>query len=298
MIPAIPFLAAAAVASLAPFFPSPVDAHGWGLRVHGLTIRGPYLVGEAIDRIHLKVTLLNVSKETRMHEPLIVARDTGDLELVIVQPDGEWLAGDGGAGPRNPFTQQLKLLPGAVSSEDFRFAEFGYGRLRMPGQHQLKAVLRINGKKITAPPVVVEVVEVPANAVLVNHTVPLEGREAALPADERYRPFVQQVKVGKRTLLIYRLDYGPKWGGGIDRIYRLAELPGKVEMAVEGAYGDGKPLTITYKDPNSKTGTTTLKINSIDGMPWTDEEERLLQQRLKGDSGSSRVTPPPRPIKP
>jgi len=40
-------------------------------------------------------------------------------------------------------------------------------------------------------------------------------------------------------LLIYRLYKSPKEGGGIERTYRLAELPGKVEMRVEGAYGDG-----------------------------------------------------------
>ena len=100
--------------------------------------------------------------------------------------------------------------------------------------------------------------------------------------------------MGKKTLLIYRRRYDPKSGGGIYRTMRLAELPGKVEMKVEGAFGDGKPLTITYKDANSPTGTTKLVINSIDGRRWTEEEERVLRERTKPKP----IAPAPLPAKP
>ena len=261
----------AATTSLAPLFPHPGDVLGWGLRVHGLSVRGPFLVGEAIDRVHLRVTLLNFSKEIRMHHPLIVSSETGDLDLGIAQPSGEWLPRLGQSVRRDPFTQQLKLLPCGGSSLDFRFAEFGYFQLRNLGRHQLKATLKSDGKTITAPVVVLDVVEVPPAGILISHTIPLERREVGKPVDERDRPVVQQVKVGERTLLVYCFYSGPKWSGGIDWTFRLAELPGKVEMTVEAAYGDGRPLTIRYKNPASKTDTTMLKINSIDGMPWTEK---------------------------
>jgi hypothetical protein len=91
------------------------------------------------------------------------------------------------------------------------------------------------------------------------------------------------VKVGGRTLLIYRR--------------RLAELPGKCDMTVEGAYGWGNPLTITYKtSPTAEP--TKLVVNSIDGSPWTAEEERLRLERLRPKDNGPPLAPPPRAIKP
>jgi hypothetical protein len=258
-----------------------------------LSVIGPYLVGECIDRIHFDILLLNFSKETIEHDPLVVARQVGDLDVTILQPDPNPLPRLGRPWPRDPFTQQVRLRAGKFTSDGFRFADFGYHRLVKPGRHRLDASLLIGGKKVEAPPVEFEVVELPPGAVLVSHPVPLEGREAARPADEQSRPFVQQVKVGNRTLLIYRRDTGPKWGGGIDGTFRLAELPGEAEMTVAGAYGGGKPLTITYQDAKSRTGTTTLVINSINGMPWDGD-----RGPPDPDDGSDRVIPPPRPIKP
>ena len=59
-----------AVSFLAPFCPHPHDAHGWGLRVHNLSVPAPYLLGERITRTKFDVTLINFSKETREHDPL------------------------------------------------------------------------------------------------------------------------------------------------------------------------------------------------------------------------------------
>ena len=63
-------------------------------------------------------------------------------------------------------------------------------------------------------------------------------------------------------------------------------------MTVTGAYGDGKALTIKYRDANAPTGTTTLVINSIDGTPWKDPAKPPPVDDL------GRVAPAPRAVKP
>src|SRR5688572_30006281 len=103
------------VASLSVYLPSPHDANGWGLRVHNPSVPGPYLLGEWAGRPRCDVTLINFSKEAREHDPLPAARMTGDLRLVIIEPDGKGLHGVGLPYPeRNPFTQ-----PRRVRGEEF-----------------------------------------------------------------------------------------------------------------------------------------------------------------------------------
>jgi hypothetical protein len=282
--------AALALVAAAPLLPSPYDAHGWGLRVHNLSVSGPYLLGEHIGQIRFDVTLLNFSAETREHDPLTVARDTRDLRLTLFQPDGKRFSKYGFSAQRDPFTQPRRLRGGEFSSLDFDFKAFGYGLIAFGqvGRHRLEPSMKIGGKVVMAPPVEFDVVAVPPSAVLASHPVRLEGRAAT----ESAQPVVQQVPVGNRTLLIYRGHYDPaKPGGGPYSTKRLAELPGKCEMTVEGAYGAGKPLTITYKAaPDARP--TRLVINSVSGSPWTEEDERHLQERL------SRVAPMPRPVGP
>jgi hypothetical protein len=306
MVVATPVLIAATVTAFSHFLPHPADKDGWRLRIHHLSVSGPYFVGESIDRKRFRVTLLNVSDEERVCDPLFVSKETGDLQLTIFQADGKFLQIIGGeVRPRDPFTEPMKLPAGHGVSLDFQFVEFGYTELRRPGAHKLELTLRlrVGGKSIAAPPVELAVIEPEPTAILTSHRVPLEGRTANLPADEQERPFVQQVKVGGRVFLIYRILAGSKWGTGYDFISRLAELTGKVEMTVEGAYGGRNPLTIKYKDANSKTGWTTLVINSINGRLWTEGEERLRLERIKKAATpvsqlESPIAPAPRPGKP
>jgi hypothetical protein len=293
MILAVVNLLAAIAALVSPFAPTLLDKDGLGLRIHRLTIQGSYIAGETLERIGFDILVLNFSDATIEHDTLGAARAVGDLDLRIVAPDGNPLRRLGRPGRRDPFTQQMRLRPGEFESAAFRFNEFGYGAIRQLGRYRIECTLKLGSKTITAPPLQFEVIDIPQADVLFSHTVPLEGREAKLPAGEQSRPFVQQVKVGGRTLLVYRRWYGLKWGGLIETTSRLAELPGKAEMTVAGAFGDWNPLTISYKDPNSKTGITKLVINSINGLPWTEEEERLRIERNKKREKSA-----PPPIKP
>ena len=72
---------------------------------------------------------------------------------------------------------------------------------------------------------------------------------------------------------------------------RLAELPGKCEMTVEGAYGGWEPITVTYADKKSPSGTTTRVIHSISGAPWRQEDQDSYNAKHK-------LAPAPREKKP
>jgi hypothetical protein len=264
--------------------------------MHGMSVRGPLLVGEVIDRVQVRVTLINYSKRAVEHDPLVDAEDLRTVTAIMTGPDGKPFSRLCDRFSRKPFTQRLKTMPGTFASETFPFAAFGYFIVGDPGSYQLACSMEVDKRTVTSPPMKCDVVDIPEKAVLFSHAVPVKGFQATLPADEQDRPFIQQIRVGNRTLLVYRRFNGPKHGGGIGFTFRLAELPDKVEMTVEGAFGDTKPLTIKYKDGTSKTGWTTLFVDSGNGRPWTEEEERLRIERSKPPL--PKPTPAPRPGKP
>lgn len=275
----------AIVVAILPLMSSPQDKHGWGLRVHRVSLNSPLLTGEAIDRCQLMITLINFSKRVQAHDPLTVAKATDDLQLHVLDPDGKNITMfHFGSVERDPFTAEIKLKPGESSSLDFIFANFGYFRVTKPGRYTIEAKMKIDGRIVTSPPLKFVVLDRKTEVILVSQAIPLEGNQLMFPVEQRDRPFIEETRAGGKTLLVYR-----RYSGANDKYistFRLVELPGKVEMKVEGAYGAGKPLTITYKNAASPTGTTTLKINSSDGSPWTEEEERLLREREKA------ATPP------
>ncbi len=249
------------------YLPNPLDKDGIGLRICNLSDRGPYLRGETLSECHLDIMLVNHSKGTLVHDPFEVARLTQQLKVSVTDPDGKPLHSlvRGQALLRDPFTAEQKLQPGEFSSQDSQFRSFGRWSFLKTGRYQIQAIWTIDGRKLTSPPLEMVVVAVPPEAVLSGIRVVRDDKEVR-PSG----PFVQQVKVGEKTLLIYT-------GSGT---HRLAELPAKVEVSVEGLYGPASPLTIKYADAKSKTGTTTLVINSLTGTPWTAEEERSRQETL------------------
>jgi hypothetical protein len=252
--------------------PGPHDKDGWGLRVHNCSVRGPY-VAETISHFRFTVTLINFSKETRTHDALADAQRADNLQVSITQPDGRDVPAVSGCWqnlPKGPFAQS-QLRPGEFSSHELPLKPFGYIYLGEPGRHSIQATMMVDGKKVTSPPFELEVVAVTKEMVLTSHAVPLEGVAAAQPPDLQSRPVVKQIKVRDRTLLIYTR--------------RIAELPGQaVDLKVEGAYGSGNPLTITYRETTYTKWTTTHIINSVSGSPWTAAEEKHRQERLKRDA--------------
>ncbi len=270
MISTIAMLVTVTLTGVGVFLPGPHDKDGWGLRVHNCSVRGPY-VAETISHFRFTVTLINFSKETRTHDPLGDAQRADNLKVSITKPDGRAVPRLTGWQhlPKGPFAQS-KLRPGEFSSHDLLLKPFGYIYLGEPGRHSMQATMMIDGKKVTSPPFALEVVAVTKEMVLTTHAVPLEGMTAAQPPELQSRPVVKQVRVGDRTLLIY--------------VRRIAELPGQaVDLKVEGAYGSGNPLTITYRETTYTKWTTTLVVNSNNGSPWTAEQEKERQEKLERD---------------
>ncbi len=267
------------------------------------------MVGEPIDHTSFRVTLVNFSGREQLHDPLVIAYQTRDLEVRVFAPDGEQLDAisvDDTRGGRDSFTVQLKVPAGGAESELFALANFGYYRVFQPGRHRIEAMfaLRADGKRdgrvLAAPPVRFEVLPLKDETVLATQVIPLEGWAANLSPGKRYRTVVQQVRVRDRVLLIYRRYHGPdrvadvdpalRPVAEIDGTFRLTELPGKCDVTVTGAYGDGKPLTITYKT-SPTADPVKLVVNSIHGRPWTEEDEKHLQERLKREANPASKKP-------
>src|SRR5262249_51664766 len=154
---------------------------------------------------------------------------TGNLDLFITGPDGKGVKGDCRLKPpRDPLTELLKLKADQCDFDRFRLGTFGHGVFLDTGRYRMQATLPIDGKTITSPSVEVEVVAMQNHAVLVSHTLPLEGEQLKRPVERRHRAFIQQIKVGNRVWLVQRQFWGGSHGPGF--VYRIIELPGKCEM--------------------------------------------------------------------
>ena len=246
---------------------------------------GPFIVGESLGQTEFKLTIINLSKDSKKCAPIEKALKQGGIDMKVVDDKG-------GEMPcvcrlLSPRPEQLTqgLRPFESASVNLRFANFGYTGLRQAGRYQCHATWATGGKKLEAPRVEFEVADVGADAIVLSHHVALEGRLATLSEAEKPRPVIQQIQLGKRSYLFFRDFHGSKWGGKVSSSFRIAELPGKaVDLKVEGAQGDGNPLTITYRETSYTKWTTTHVINSIDGKPWTAEEEKLRQEKLKREA--------------
>lgn len=289
--------ALAIAATLSPYLPDPADKFGWGLRIRPLEFHQPYLARESIEQGRVAVLLRNHAKEERKYLLLDVACKSGSLRASIVRPDGKPLRSHFHATLVVMFENRWTLAAGQLDSSVFSFRDFGYSELPEPGEYELRASLKTAEGLVVAPAVKLRVIEPAADAILASQPVPLEGYQAKWPKGKQEQAEIQQIRIENRTWLVYRKFLCPELGGKVNYTFRLAELPGKVDLRVEGAFGEWGPLAITYKtSPDTKP--TKLVINSVDGTPWTEAEERLRQERMRPKDNSPPTGPPPRPIKP
>lgn len=281
------------------------DKFGWALRARLLDSRQPYLVGEYLHRredVHhprLLVALGNQTKEDRKYLLLNAARVAGSLRVTILRPDGKPLPWTYYPGMKLLFDTRWDLAAGKWDSFDFDFGELNnQAGLSDVGVYELRASLGTAEGSIVSPPIKFKVIEPAADAVLASHPIALEGYEAKWPKERQRRPVIQQITIESRTWLVYRRFASPNDGGKASYTHRLAELPGKVDVKVEGAFGFWGPLTITYKTaPTAEP--TKLVVNSVTGFPWTKEDEQSWQEGLKREGGKSPPdAPAPKPAKP
>jgi len=262
-------------------------------RSHGLHPCTATLAQEGIWHGAVGVVLVNQTQDVQEYFPLEVAREVGDLSVKIVQPNGKTLRTRREGLVDGPLMERRKLPAGRVVASIFGFDELGYHQLPGPGKYELRASLKTVGGVIHAPVVKLMVIEPAPDTIVASHPISLTGEQLKRPADARERAAVQQIKVEGRTFLFYRRFLSAKNGGEIGDTFRLAELPGKVELSVSGSHGEWGRLTITYKtSPGAEP--TKLVINSISGSPWTDEEEKLLQEWWKGEAKPT-TAPPAKP---
>jgi len=261
--------------------PSPADKLGWGLRVSTLKLHQPFLAEERVEFGGFELVLINQSKDMRQCIRLDASSSTGYLGISIVGPDGRYVDN---MKIRNgsTFFECGELLAYQRASSAYRFRQFGYYRLPEPGEYELRASLQTAEGKIVAPSFKIKVIEPVTDTILVSRPVPLEGEQLKWPKEKQERAVMQQIKVGNRTWLVYRQFQSPQLGGAVSATFRIAELPGKVlDMKVEGTFGDWNPLTITYREYSYTKFTTKHVINSVNGKPWTAEEEKHRQEKLK-----------------
>lgn len=261
--------------------PHPSDQDGCALRIHSQRFNRPMLAFEHFDSDKFAVALINRTGKPVDYIPFAVCLQTYDLTIRMIRPDGTMIRS---LGPRlkSDIAKVPKSLAefGIVESH-FSFAAVGYYQVGAPGEYPIVASLLTPSGRIKSPEVKLKVIEVTADAILGHFPIPPEGPQAKWPSEKQARAAVQQIKIGEKTWLFYRKFRDPEGGGEVDFAHRIAELPGKCGMKVEGAFGDNGPLTITYKAAPYHKFTTALVINSTDGRPWTAEDEKHRQSKLK-----------------
>jgi len=265
------------------FFPNPVDQHGLSLRVSPISTTEPYLAGEYLGDFRTRVSIFNATQQplTLMSPGDLIANL--DMEFTISDPDERAMFRHSGRDLRQGLSYpKLQLQPGSASNADCSLASFGLSIPRDIGKYQMQCILKIDGKLLKSPPVAFNVIELTPKAVISSSNISLEGRALELPEQERVLASIQQVQIGNRIYLFYS-RYKASATASIPQLsFRLVQLPGKVlDLKVEGAYGDRNPLTITYREHSYTKFTTKHVINSVDGRPWTAEEEKHRQERLK-----------------
>lgn len=263
-------------------FPIPTDKFGWGLRVRTLDFNQPYLAHENIEHHEVEIALINRSKEIREYLLPGMSGKIRDLEVSIMRPNGQPLPSYHASYVIKFSKAHPQLLAGQLQAFKFAFVRSGYAHLSEPGDYELHATLKTDEGLAVAPAFKLKVIEPTADAILFSQPIPLEGQFAKWSKERQDLAVIQQIKVGNRTWLFYRKFYSPENGGKVSATFRIAELPGKVvDFKVEGAFGDGNPLTITYREHTYTKWTTTHVINSVDGRPWTAAEEKHRQEKLK-----------------
>ena len=272
----------AAVNSIAWLLPLPTDQFGWALRVRVLNPQTRYLTAESVENIELEVVLLNHSGKPRSYRPLNSAGFRGELKVYLTQPKVKHLGKHHDSHEGQQDTPLSQLAAGHLHSYIFAFKRVGYGILWDAGTYTVSATLKTAEGMIAAPTLKLQFFEPKADDILESRPVALEGYEAKWPEPRQSRAAVQQIKIDGRTWLFYRQFCSAEEGGKTSYSHRICELPGKaLDLKVEGPFGGNNPLTITYRETTYTKFTTTHVINSVDGLPWTAEEEKQRQEKLK-----------------
>ena len=151
MIPSVASVLSALLFGSGVFFPSPHDKSGWALRVHNFSVQGPYLVGESISEIRIRITLSNSAKNTQAVAALTDAKAAGDLRLKIVEPEGTALNTISGRKVRGVPIAPNQLRTSESSTLESPLIAYGYWMVLSTGKYSVQAKLKIDGESIQSP---------------------------------------------------------------------------------------------------------------------------------------------------
>lgn len=241
----------------------------------------PFLTDEIVDGVELDLTLSNTGSATATVTDFEVAHTRGDLVLEVLDPKKETT---GPMGVHLPFKDvrdwHFDIRKGDKATSRLTLNYFtSHSPFPKAGEYELILSLRPRPKAewLRSAPVRVKVLDAARVEVLAS----TEGGAKFNRPNADIVPFIQQLAIDGKVYLYYRVVR--RENGKFEapeRSHFLAVLPKKVDLTVEGKYGDLSPITITYRTQADQK-ETKLIVNSIDPRPWTVEEERLRLEAEK-----------------
>ena len=259
-----------------------VEDKGWELKIERANPAEPVFAGEYADGITVTVTLKNTTDKERGYVPVPRAIARHVLDANIVDPKGEGMGQLCRRSPADDFKNLTPVAAGKTVSFPVTLNRFGYMNLYAGGKYTVRLSYQTPDGRVVSNALPFEVIDPPNDALLARRQVPPGGRIAQRPLEERETAFVDQVKVGDKVYLLYRVYVGPKYGTACSFAKRIATLPGKVDMVVVGAHGSRLPdgwerFFLAY--PHKPNGMTTLRIQSV----GCEIEERLVFEPSTND---------------
>ena len=237
-----------------------------------------FLRGEDISEKAITITLENTGERCVTITDFEVAKSTGDLKVGIVGSKGEQVSRVCGLIIEQ-LDKTLILASAGKKTITWKLKHFGYDVLDHIGERVIQIEFKPRPKSpvLVAKSMKMTVIDIKKSDILSTLAV-----QASKPTDDDVA-LIQQIVVDGKIWLYERI--ASRKDGKLaepHRSTRLAKLAGKVvDLKVEGVYGSGEPLTITYRETTYTKFTTTHVINSVDGRPWTPEEEKHRQEKLK-----------------
>ncbi|MBA4064484.1 MAG: hypothetical protein C0501_12370 [Isosphaera sp.] len=212
------------------------------------------------------MTLRNVTGRDREYDAM--PRLLEDLRAEVIEPDGQRIRPSDGPHRASEFRTASPLAAGRQVSFPVELGHLGYWHFTQAGKHTLRLTYRSRSGRVRSNEVTFTVLDPGKDDLLARHPLPVVGWPAKDPAEEHPKVFLDQVKVGDKTYLLYRRYLSTRFGGRCQFTALVAELPGKVDLVAAGGYGAGtffRGTTILVVYPSGTDTLTTLGVDSMSG---------------------------------
>src|SRR5262249_17997074 len=178
-------------------------------------------VGEYTDGIVATVTLKNTTDKDRGYVGVPQAVQRQVLVADITDPDGQLMRRIGEPGVAEDFKALTPLGAGKEAKLSVGLGSYHFVNFRKAGKHTLQMTYNSPDGRVTSNAIAFTVYDPAKDDIVARQVLPIVGMEARRPAAERASAFLDQVRVGEKTYLVYRRYVGPKGGGGWGLAARL-----------------------------------------------------------------------------